>query len=95
MKVISALADIEFGVGRLDRRGDALVVFSDEKSTMATEIIVSPEDARATLGRVLFSWTAWRFFLLLPFRRTKKRAGDTDRDAWQNRRGSTGLNKPW
>lgn len=95
MKVTSELADIEFQVGAIAREGDELVIDSAPDSTLAARIVVSPRDALTTVRRVLLSPSAWGFLLRLPFalvRGKRSRAGDS---AWQERRRSTGLNKPW
>ncbi|MEM7278099.1 MAG: hypothetical protein AAF385_08240 [Pseudomonadota bacterium] len=96
MKVISSLADIEFGIGKLTHRGDDLIVSSDASSTMATEIVVSPADGRAALKRLVFSAATWKFLLTLPFKRGRsQKPSEGDSQSWEARRHGTRLNKPW
>ena len=95
MKVVSELADIEFQVGAIARQGDTLIIESTADSTLATRVFVSPKDARAAIRRLLASPSAWGFLLRLPF--TLLRAGQDNavHGAWEERRRSVGLNKPW
>ena len=94
MRVTSSLADIDFQLGQISRQGNNLVVSSGPGSTIETQIHMSPQDARDTLRRVLFSGTAWLFLLglLWPGPRTAQ-VGDEEK--WRNRRQATGVNKPW
>lgn len=95
MKVISPLADIDFGIGRISRNGENLVIESTAESTMETQIVVTPKDARATLRKILASGATWRFLFALPFARDNRSNRSVDSDEWNDRRRGTGLNKPW
>ena len=95
MRVISELADIDFQVGAISRRGDELVIDSAADSTLASRIVIRPREALATLLRLATSAAAWGFLLRLPFallRAGRQEAGD---QAWRERRTRIGLNKPW
>ena len=95
MRVVSSLADIEFGIGRISRVGGDLVIASDDDSTIATKVTVTPRDALRSLGVLATSPSAWRFLLTLPlaaFRRDRPASAGT---AWEERRRGTGINKPW
>ncbi len=95
MKVVSELADIEFQVGAIGRHGDELIVDSASDSTLAARVFISPKDARAAIRRVLASPSAWGFLLRLPFTRQSTGQETADHKAWEERRRSVGLNKPW
>lgn len=95
MKVISPLADIDFGIGKISRNGENLVIESTADSTMDTQIVVTPKDARATLRKIVTSGATWRFLVALPFARNKRSNRSVHSDEWNNRRSDTGLNKPW
>ena len=94
MRVISSLADIDFGIGRVARVGRDLVIESSADSTIPTKVTVTPRDALKSLGALLVSPSVWLFILLLPFAGLaggRRQEGD----AWTRRREQTGLNKPW
>ncbi|WP_034160953.1 hypothetical protein [Sphingomonas sp. ERG5] len=94
MRVVSSLADIDFGVGRIGRSGRNLVIESSADSTIATKVTVTPRDALRSLGALLRSPSAWWFVLLLPVAvlgGPNRKTGD----AWVQRRAGVGLNKPW
>ncbi len=96
MRVISSLADIDFGIGRIFRRGGDLVIESSKDSTLETTVTVTPRDALRSLWSLATSPSAWLFVLTLPFAgfsRGSKVANATNE--WDERRGRTGLNKPW
>ena len=95
MKVVSELADIEFQVGPITRQGDELIIESTADSTLAARVFVSPKDARAAIRRLLASPSAWGFLLRLPFTLPRARQDNRDHRAWEERRRSVGLNKPW
>ncbi|MDE0064381.1 MAG: hypothetical protein OXP09_14315 [Gammaproteobacteria bacterium] len=95
MKVVSELADIEFQVGAIARRGDELIIESTPDSTLAARVFVSPKDARTAIRRLLASPSAWGFLLRLPFTPLRARQENTGHRAWEDRRRSVGLNKPW
>ena len=94
MRVVSALADIEFQVGEIERQGHNLVVHSSDQSTLETRITISPKDALATLKKLLLSPSAIWFLLTSPFSGLRG-SGDEQADSWESRRQTTGLNKPW
>ncbi len=94
MRVVSSLADIDFSIGRIVRAGRDLVIESSEDSTIATKVTVTPRDARRSIGALLVSPSVWLFLASLPFASFRRAAPD-GRDAWEQRRNRTGLNKPW
>jgi hypothetical protein len=94
MRVISSLADIDFGVGRVVRSGRNLVIESSADSTIATKVTVTPRDALRSLGALLASPSAWGFILSLPIAGLGGSTPDTG-DGWTERRRRVGLNKPW
>ncbi len=103
MRVTSDLADLEIQLGRITRSGDELLVESAPGSSLEARIRVDAADARSMLGKVLKSPAVWAFLVRLPFtgwRRPHGKVKDTTQDtrdnpAWQARRESIGLNKPW
>ena len=95
MQVVSELADIEFQVGKITRQGENLIIASTPESTIRAQIVVSPSDAITSLRRILFSLSAWRFVLRLPLALLHRKRTNNEDSAWQTRRQSTGVNKPW
>ena len=95
MRVISELADIDFQVGAISRRGDELVIDSAADSTLASRIVIRPREALATLLRLATSAAAWGFLLRLPFALLRAGRQEADDQAWRERRERIGLNKPW
>ena len=96
MRVVSSLADIDFGIGRIFRKGKNLVIESDKNSTLETTVTISPRDAFASLGALATSPSAWWFVITLPisiFSRSRKPWNDNDN--WHERRKRIELNKPW
>ena len=96
MRVVSSLADIDFSIGRIVRRGGDLVIESSADSTLETMVTVTPRDALKSLVALAVSPSAWIFVMTLPFalvfgRKKSNHAGDD----WNERRKRTGLNKPW
>ena len=96
MRVISSLADIDFGIGRIIRRGGNLVIESSADSTLETTVTVTPRDAFKSLGALIVSPSAWLFILTLPFGLVfGDGSKDVSSDDWAERQTRTGLNKPW
>ena len=95
MRVVSELADLEFQVGAISRRGDELIIDSAADSTLASRIRIRPREALATLLRLAASGAAWGFLLRLPFALLRDRRDAADDRAWRERRERIGLNKPW
>ena len=97
MRVVSSLADIDFGVGRITRIGGDLVIESSADSTIATKVTITPRDAARSLWALATSPSAWWFVLTLPFRRSGAASAHVASDSgdWQTRRNRIGLNKPW
>lgn len=94
MHVSSPLADIAFHVGRLERRGDQLVIESRADSSLPVTVTLSRADARQVLGAILASPGAILFGLSALVRRSGG-DGDAGADAWRRRRDARGINKPW
>lgn len=96
MRVISSLADIDFGIGRILRRGGNMVIESSDDSTIKTIVTVTPRDALRSLWSLATSPSAWIFVLTLPFAGLTRNSGSASNvDDWERRRKNTGLNKPW
>lgn len=101
MRVHSELADIDFGVGSIEKADGQLIIDSDPSSTIATKIILAPHEARATIAKLVSSGAFWRFLFTLPFagrgETSAERAHQArdENDDWQHRRTQTGINKPW
>lgn len=94
MRVVSSLADIDFGIGRIARRGRNLVIESSQDSTIETKVTITPRDALRSIGALLTSPSVWLFVLTLPFAMFT-RADGGNANSWEERRQRTGLNKPW
>jgi hypothetical protein len=75
MRVRSKLADVEFLVGSIERKGNDLVVNSDPDQPLKSRIYISPADALTLLGKMISSPAAWVFLLGFPFfyMRSRKR----------------------
>ena len=95
MRVVSELADIQFNIGRVSRRGNDLLVESDPHSTLETRITITPSDALATIAKLLRSPSALLFTIGLPFFWFRSRGRGGNSTEWEARRQRTGLNKPW
>jgi hypothetical protein len=95
MRVKSSLADIDFRVGEVTHDGDYLFVHSAPGSTLETQIQISPQDARDTLWQLLTHAAVWSFLPKLLFARRGGSASSNRDEAWQERRRTVGLNKPW
>lgn len=96
MRVVSSLADIDFGIGRIVRRGGNLVIESSADSTLETLVTVTPRDALRSLAALAVSPSAWIFVLTLPFALLfGGNRSTTSNDDWEERRTRKGLNKPW
>ena len=94
MRIESPLADMDFVVGGIARRGDALVVTSDAASPLEATVLLSDRDAATLFAAVFKSPSALGFVLTLPFRWLRGRggkpaAGSGDRQPFDQ------LNKPW
>ena len=75
MRVTSKLADVEFLVGSIERKGNDLLINSDPKQPLKSRIYISPDDALALLGKLILSPAAWVFLLGFPlfYMRSRKR----------------------
>lgn len=93
MRVVSSLADIDFSVGKISRKGPNLVIESSADSTLPTKVTITPGDAVRSVAKLLASPAVWLFLLCLPF--TAFGGGNGQADGWEARRQRTGLNKPW
>lgn len=94
MRVVSSLADIDFHVGAVHRKGGSLVVESSADSTLATTVTITPGDARHALKHLLGNGATWRFLPSLLFGGGGE-PQDAPTDQWAERRQRTGINKPW
>lgn len=95
MRVVSSLADIDFHVGAVRRKGASLVVESSTDSTLATTVTITPGDARHALKRLLGSGAVWGFLPSLLFGGGGGDGQSVPTDQWAERRRQTGINKPW
>jgi hypothetical protein len=98
MRVVSSLADIDFGVGRVYRAGRNLIIESSADSTLATTVTITHGDALVSLGALITSPSAWLFLLRLPFAifaGGSSGKAHSSASEWDERRKHTGLNKPW
>ena len=66
MKVVNALAAIDFRVGSITRDGNALVVASRTDQGIPTQVYVRPADALEMLKALCRSRAALGFLLLFP-----------------------------
>jgi hypothetical protein len=66
MKVVSALATVDFRVGAIARDGNALLVSSKTGEGIPTQVYVRPQDALEMLAAVCRSGSALRFIVLFP-----------------------------
>ena len=95
MRVVSSLADIDFSVGKISRKGADLIIESSEDSTLPTKVTVTPRDAAKSVAKLLTSGSVWLFLLRLPFAAFGGSNTAGKADGWEERRRRTGLNKPW
>ena len=98
MKVRSALANMDIGIGGVSRAGNELVLTSKTGSGVDTEITVSAGEVLRTIGLVLSRPAGLVFVLGLPFFWLRERLGMGGRSA-SGTRGATvrpaDINKPW
>jgi hypothetical protein len=66
MKVVNALAAIEFRVGSITRESNSLVVASRAGQGVPTQVYVRPQDVLQILKAVFMSRAALGFLLLFP-----------------------------
>jgi hypothetical protein len=66
MKVVSALATVDFRVGSTARERNCLVVSSKAGEGIATQVYVRPQDVLELLGAVCRSSAGLGFILLFP-----------------------------
>ncbi len=95
MRVVSSLADIDFNVGRVRRESGNLVIESSADSTLETTVTITPRDARQALKRLIGTGAVWGFLPAILFGGSGGEAPVAATDHWEERRKSTGLNKPW
>jgi len=67
MRVRSKLADVEFLVGSIERRGNDLLINSHPDQALKSRIYISPDDALTLLGKLIASPAAWLFLLAFPY----------------------------
>ena len=101
MKVESALANLEVGIGGARRVGNNLVLTSIAGGSVETVITVSAAEVLRTLGVVLASPSGFGFVLGLPYFWLRERfgRGAAPRSASATGRRAPGaptnINKPW
>ena len=77
MKVASKLVKMDFAVGKIERKDDYLIIYSDpEKSTMPTKVRMDAVDLW-TMIRAGLNWPVIKYALALPFlyRKEKQTVG--------------------
>jgi hypothetical protein len=67
MKVVSALATVDFRVGRIARERNALLVSSKIGEGIATQVYVRPQDLLELLRALCLSWSALGFIAMFPW----------------------------
>jgi hypothetical protein len=67
MKVVSKLANVDFHIGRVERQGERLVIFSDPDKSMPSKVYVMPEDVLRMLKAMFATPSSWLFLLLFPY----------------------------
>ncbi len=67
MRVRSKLADVEFRVGRIERKGHTLVISSHPAQSMRSKVYVTPDDVLSFLGQLLRSPGGLLFVIGLPW----------------------------
>lgn len=66
MKVRSKLADVEFAVGAIERRGNTLVISSHPSQAMKSKVYIKPDDVLSFLGQLFRSPSALLFVIGFP-----------------------------
>lgn len=67
MKVASKLVKMDFSVGKIERKDQFLIIYSDpEKSTMSTKVRVDATDVWAIVKAGL-KWSVIKYILALPW----------------------------
>ncbi|MBS0579211.1 MAG: hypothetical protein JSR36_08105 [Proteobacteria bacterium] len=92
MKVISALADVDFTVHSISREGPFLVVRDEPRGAgVPTVVYVNPADITAGLAALLKSPRALWLVLTAAFRRAPAQPpAASSADAWHDQ-----VNNPW
>ncbi len=90
VKVTSGLANVEFNVRSISRRGSYLVVRDGDGAGMATVVYVSAQDIVAALKALLASPAALLLVLTAPFRRKDLGPSVAGSNIWHD-----DLNNPW
>jgi len=67
MRVRSKLADVEFRVGAIERKGNTLVIASHPEQSMRSKVYVTPDDVVSFLGQLLRSPGGLLFVIGLPW----------------------------
>ena len=67
MKVKSKLADVDFQFGKVERKGNMLVIESHPSQKMQSRVYVSPDDVLQFMGKFLSSPSALLFVLGFPY----------------------------
>ena len=95
MKVRSALATLDIGIGVVRRQGNNLVLQSRAGSSLETEITVSAAEVFQTIGRILVTPAGLLFVLGLPYFWLRQRLGRGDSLSTNDRNTQNDINKPW
>ena len=91
MKVISALADVDFTVHSISRENSFLVVRDEPRGTgIPTVVYVNPKDITAGIGALLRNPRALWLVLTAAFRRAPAQPSAPSGDAWHDQ-----VNNPW
>lgn len=66
MKVVSRLVNMDFKIGKMNRKDDQLVINSHESQPMKVKVYMNPEDIAGFI-RAALNWSVISYVLSLPF----------------------------
>jgi hypothetical protein len=66
MRVVSRLVNMDFQIGRMERKDDQILITSHPSQPMKTKVYMDPEDA-VDLIKSALNWSVISFALSLPF----------------------------
>lgn len=67
MRVRSKLADLEFLFGRVERKGNELIIHSHPDQSLKTRVHVTPDDVISALSVFLCSRAVWVYACGFPY----------------------------
>lgn len=92
MRVLSALAELDFHIGRIARNGDRLIVESRADAVLPAAVHVDRDDVVNGLKALLRSPGALAFVLSAPFRRASRASGPA---IARGRTAREDIHNPW